>query len=325
MTPRYVITANGRTITPLIDPMLNSLTVTDETGVQADRLTISLDDSGGTLELPKRGAVLGVQLGLGLAMMDCGLFTVDTVSGEGPPDLLRIEAHAVPMAGAVKMQERKSRSWHGMTLGAMVEKIAGENGLQLAMSAELAAVDARHVDQTDESDLSLLARLAVDVSAAVKITAGRLAFIGRGESRTVSGGMLATVALTRADVSRWAWVIGERDGYKSVVASYRDLSAAVTPEVVVGEGEPTYRLPHTYSNESNARRAARARLGDFSRASGGQLQLTMPARLDLMAETPLMITGIRQGLDGAYVARRVAHTLTKRGLVTVVDAERRNG
>lgn len=325
MIPRFIITANGTAITDKLRPILNSLTVTDETGDQADRLSISLDDSTGNLELPPSGAILTVQLGIGTAMIDCGQFTVDAVGGEGGEgavSVMRIEAHAVPMAGAWKMQSRKSRSWDGMTIGAIVRQIAGENGLEPVIAADLESIDPGHLDQTDESDTSFLARLAVMYSAAVKATTGKLAMIERGASKTASGASLPAVTITRAGLTRWSWNIAARGSYKSVVAKYRDLDAASTTEVMAGEGEPTMRLPHTYSTPAAARRAAKAKLDDLSRASGGQIQITMPARLDLIAETPLIVAGIRQGVDGKYVARRVTHTLTDAGLSTSVDCEK---
>ncbi len=326
MTPRYIISANGRPITDLIAPLLESLTVTDETGYDSDRLTISLDDTRGDLELPAAGAVLSLQLGIGGEMVDFGQYTVDAVSGEGGARgacLMRIEAHAVPMAGAGKMQGRKSRSWEGLTFGAIVRQIAGENGLQAVVGKDLDAIDPGHLDQTDESDTSFLARIARDFSAALKVTAGRLAMIRRGASITASGESLPAMLVNRGDVSSWSWVISGQGGYRSVIASYRDTERAQTVEMVVGEGEPAYRMPHTYSNPGNARRAAQARLNDFSRSSAGELKLTMPPRLDIFAETPVTLTGIRQGVDGRYVVRRVTHTLDKGGgLVTAVDCER---
>ncbi len=321
MIPQYVITANGTPITPLIAPILNSLTVTDETGEQADRLSISLDDSAGTLELPRRGAILTLQLGLGLGLVDFGRFTVDTVTAAGPPDILRIEAHAVPMAGDGKMQRRRSRSWDGKTLGDIVKGIAGEHGLEAVVATDLAAIDPGHLDQTDESDVSFLARIARDFSAALKVTAGKLAFVARGASRTVSGAALPSVLLRRSDLSRWSATFADRDGFKSVSAAFCDLRAATTTEVLVGEWQPVFRLPHTYSNEGNARRAARARLDDFARNTGGRVQLEMPARLEIIAETTVVVTGVRQGMDGSYVVRRVEHTLDRAGLRTRLDCE----
>ncbi len=329
MIPRFSLSADGKPITDRVNPILVSLSVTDETGTQADRLSIELDDSTGTLELPKKGAVLALQLGmeigvgLGLRMIDCGEFTVDTVSGSGPPDILRIEARAAPMAGTGKIQQRKSRSWDGKKLGDIVNTIANENDLAPIIAKNLADVDPGHLDQTDESDISFLARLARDFGGAVKAAAGRLAFIERGASRTASGGKLPSVTLTRLGKSSYSWTFADRGSYKSIVASYRDIEAATTIEVLVGEGDPAFRLPHTYSSESNARRAARARLDDFKRTSGGTVQVTQEARLDVIAESPVVLVGYRQGVNGEYVARRVTHTLSKSGaLTTSIDCEK---
>lgn len=321
MTPTYILTANGRPITSLIGPILESLTVTDETSEQADRLSLRLDDTTGTLELPSRGAVLTLQLGIGSTLIDFGRYTVDSVTASGPPSILQIDAHAAPFSGGGKIQDRKSRSWHDVTVADLVKSIAGEHGLEAVVALDLADIDPGHLDQTDESDASFLSRLARDVGGVVKITAGKLAFVRRGASRTASGIALPGVPLTLGDLSRWSASFAERGSYKSAVAVYRSLGSAANTEVVVGEGEPVFRLPHTYSTEGNARRAARARLDDFRRSSGGRVELEMPARLDIAAETPLVISGVRQGVDGRYVARRVTHTLNRSGLRTRVDAE----
>lgn len=327
MKPIYFIVANGKPINSLIESRLVSLTVTDETGEQSDRLSLRLEDAAGTIELPKKGALVSVKMGLG-QLTDLGTFTVDAVSVSGPPDIITIEGHAAPYSkdGERKgMQDRKSRSFDEKTLGEIVETIAGEHGLAPVISDELASINPGHVDQTDESDGSFLNRLARDVGGVVKATTDRLALIMRGASRTASGGTLATVSLTRGDLSRWEYIEADRGGYKSAVATYRDHGEAKTVEVVVGEGEPALRLPHEYSSKSNAKRAAEARLDDSKRSSGGKLRLTMPARLDIIAETPLAVAGIRQGVDGAYVVRRVEHTLDKSGLRTSVDCERPGG
>ena len=323
MKPQFSITANGQVISDRIAPLLLSLTVTDETGEQSDRLSIRLDDVAGTLEMPRKGALIGVSLGLG-SLVEIGTFVVDSVQASGPPNILQIDGHAAPFSGEgdqAALQARKSRSFDGKTVGDIAKSIAGEHGLDPKIDPDLAGIDLGHVDQTDERDGSFLNRLAREVGGAVKITTGKLAFIRRGGSRTASGQSMPSVPVSRDTVSRWSYVAADKGGFKSAIASYRALGAASTTDIVVGEGEPSLRLPHVYSNASNARRAAQARLDDAKRSSGGKLQAEMSGRLDLLAESPISATGFRQGVDGGFVIRRVEHTLDRSGLRTRIEAE----
>jgi phage protein D len=324
MKPKFEIIANGKSITALVSPILHSLTVTDETSEKADTFSLVLDDSAGTLEFPKQGALVSIKLGLG-SLVDLGTFTVATVRSSGPPSLLQIDGHAAPFSASGErngMQARKSRSFDEKTIGDIVKQIAGEHGLDPVIAKDLEDADLGHLDQTDESDASFLNRVAREVGAVVKATSDRLAFVKRGTSETASGKNLPTITLLRKDVTTWDFTAEDRGNYKSVVATYRDHGAAQTVEVVVGDGEPSLRLPHTYSSSGNAKRAATAKLDDSKRSSGGTFQLTMPARLDIIAESPLSVAGIRQGVDGSFIARRVTHTLDGSGLRTTVDAEK---
>lgn len=64
-------------------------------------------------------------------------------------------------SGRVDIQSQKSRSWKaGTTIGDMVRRIAGEHRLQQKVSASLAAIALPHIDQSAESDMNLLHRLA---------------------------------------------------------------------------------------------------------------------------------------------------------------------
>ena len=68
---------------------------------------------------------------------------------------------ADPAKGKRDFQTQKTRSWPvNTTIGAMVSKMAGEHGMTPATSPELANVQLPHIDQSAESDINLLVRLA---------------------------------------------------------------------------------------------------------------------------------------------------------------------
>lgn len=85
MTPDFKIIAAGVNITPQIKDRLLSLTITDEAGIKADTVEITLDDRDGLIELPAPGAPLLVFLGYReTGLIPMGLFTSDEVTVTSP-------------------------------------------------------------------------------------------------------------------------------------------------------------------------------------------------------------------------------------------------
>lgn len=318
--PVFSIKANGEDITKAIRANLKKLTITDEAGVQSDSLQIDLADSG--IAMPPTGAELQVWLGYRGAARYMGLYVVDEIVITGPPNTMGIKALAAPFEKSATygaLQDQKSRSWEPGTVGYLVTTIAQEHGLTPAVSASLASVQLGHLDQTNESDMNLLTRVARDVDAIAKAGGGRLLFVPQGEGMTASGKSLPTVAVTRVDLSTWRASISNRANYGQVVAVWRDKDAAADREVVVGSEKPSFRLRHTYPSEDAATRAAQGRLNAFKRGTG-TLSVTMPGRTDIIAESRLLVSGVRSGVDGEWSVTRATHTLADK-LTTAIEAE----
>jgi uncharacterized protein len=324
--PTFRVTADGADISGLLGSRLSSIEVVDRAGVESDACTITLADPGPfKIALPRTGAVLDVSLGYFPTATSLGKFVVDEVTVSGPPDQMIITGRAAPHEettdGQTDLQTQKTRSFpDGTTLGDLVRTIAGEHGLEAAISDELAAIVPPHVDQLNESDMSLLTRIAANYGAIAKPAGGRLAVVKRGEGKSASGEDLPTVTLTPGQVSSWSATIARREVAKTVIAVYRDLAAAKDVEVKVGEGEPVRRLRHTFPDEASAKDAAEAEL-ERSKREGGRVTVTLPGRTDLMAEGKLVLVGFREGVAGEWSIEGVTHRLDSGGYSVTVDAE----
>lgn len=331
MRPEYRVEANGQDITAAIHSRLVSLSITDESGVQSDVLDIVLADHQDTapLALPPTGAELRVWLGYDGQAANMGLYIVDEIVLSTPPDRLRIRAKAAPLdasasgAGSTRplLQTQKTRSWEPQPLGDLVRTIAVEHGLTPAVAASLAAVELPHVDQTNESDMNLLTRLAAQYDAIAKPAGGYLVIVKRGESRTSSGDAMPTVTLAPGDMSAWQVTIAKRASAGTVIAIWHDTEAATDREVAVGDGEPVQRLRHPLPDASTAAEAARAAL-DHSARGERRLTASGPGRNDLVAESRLITAGfVRAAYNGEWLVTRVQHTLDAGGYRVSVDAE----
>ena len=317
-TPVFTIDADGKDITNVIRNRLLSLRITDAAGYDSDTLEISIDDRDGTVALPATGALLQVSLGYEDNLQLMGRFVVDELRLSGPAMKLNITARAADFKQQLKQQ--KTRAWENITIGGIVSTIAASHELEPIVSGKLADTLIQRIDQTDESDLHFLTRLSKEHDAIAKPTNKKLIFAPRGDAKTASGQPMPTVNLARNQLSSWSARLADRDKYQSVTGYYHDATAGQRIPVIAGQGEPGYSLRNNHPDQSSAKQAAVAKLKNLNRGSGS-LSLTLPGNPDLMAETPITISGIRTGIDGRWITTSVTHELNGSGYVTTVEAE----
>lgn len=318
--PACLIEMDGRDVTALMRDRLLSITVTDNDGEQADEVEIELDDRGYAVPEPPRGAIMTVALGyVGAPLWPVGRFTVDEAWPEGPPDRLLVKGKAADMRQGLKAARR--RAWRDTTVGGIVEAIAAEHGLDPAVAPDLAARPVAHLDQAGESDLHFLTRLGRDHGATAAPKGGALVFAPGASGLSATGKALEAITLDRRDLIDWKGVSADREGYGTVRARYRDLGSARTVYATAGGGDPVRTLRNTYADEAAAKAAAEAELSRLGRAAGG-VELTLPGLPALMAQTPIILTGLRPSLSRRWIATTVTHRLdwSSGGFVTTVAA-----
>jgi Bacteriophage probable baseplate hub protein len=319
MQPDFQVLADKKDITAVIRDRLLSLRITDEAGTQSDTVEVQLDDRDGKLEWPRLGAELEVSIGYqtnGIVRM--GLYVVDEIEHSGPPATLTIRGKAADMRASIKAQ--KTRSWDKVTIGDLVQTIASENGLTAKVSDSLSNISIEHIDQTNESDLHLLTRLARERGAVAKPVAGRLVFVPRGEAKSATGQSMPVVDIETSDISRYRMTQAEREKYPSVKAYWHDSESAEKISVIVGEGKPAFSIRHTYANAEEARQVAVAKLKTLNRGTGS-VSLTLVGNPDIQVEGKIKLSGVRDPVDGEWLVCRVEHQLSGQGFVTRCDAE----
>jgi len=320
MTPDFLVKADGSDITHLIRDRLLSIEVSDEAGIKSDSLEIRLDDRGGVIELPRKGAGLDVSLGYkGQALTWVGYFTVDEIELSGAPDTLIIKGRAADMRAGLK--EKKNRSWDEVTLGDLVSTIASEQGLSPAVGEFLDSIFIPHLDQTIESDLHLLTRLARQYDAVSKPIGQHLLFVPKGEAKSATGRSLPTVSIRKSQCSTYRVVMADRGKYKAVIAHWHNSESGKPEPVRVGEsGKPVKSIRHPYFDAETAKQAAVAHLESLKRGDA-QLSLDLAdGDLSVGAESPLVLSDFRDGFNGKWVVTRAIHTLSGR-LMTRLEAE----
>ncbi len=348
-------TGGTKDITTLLSQRLMNLTLTDSRGFEADQLDFTLDDTDGLLELPSRGAILSLGLGWkGEALTFKGEYTVDEVEHSGAPDCVTIRARSADLRGS--LMNRHERSFHKTTLGKIVQQIADENQLQAMVGEEYKNLEIKHIDQTDESSISFLTRLAEEHDAITTVKNGRLLFIKSGKSTTASGQKLPEFIITRQAGDSHRFAIAEGDNYKAVKAYWHDTATGKRGEVIIDENSEVKKvnkttkkgkiskkqntviqqnkpvesdndqiktLRHTYATQQTALNACKRHFEKLQRGVATFSLNLAEGNAELIPEVTVNVVGFKTEIDSnAWIVTQVTHSLSAdSGFTTAIECE----
>lgn len=333
MRPAFRILAGRADVTAAIRERLLELAIVDEAGIESDELRLTLDDrrgeDGAIAQLPGIGARLEVALGYEeTGLLPMGVFLVDEIELSSPPATLTVAARAAELSGPLRAP--RTRSFEGLTLGELARRIAQEHGLKARIDAELDPIALGHVDQTAESDMAFLTRLASHYDAIAKPAGGFLVIARRAAGQAASGRAMPTIELHERDLIEWRYRHSARrpagsgkpeDGPSSpakggVKAYWWDFEAGQRQEVSVGK-PPYAELRHVHVSREKALAAAQAALRTGARQQG-ELSLTMPGDARLVAQCRLSIA-LRPGIPTDWIVSRAEHRFGPQGYVTQLE------
>ncbi|MHA3718307.1 phage late control D family protein [Yersinia enterocolitica] len=348
LTPRpaFDIKIGGKTQTTVNDRLI-SLTLTDNRGFEADMLELVIDDADQKVALPKRGAQIDIALGWkGEPLVNKGRFTVDEISHSGPPDQLIVTARSADFRDTFNV--KREYSWHDITVGKVVASIASRYGLKAGVSEDLGKIEIEHADQTSESDISFLTRMAEKLGAITTIKNGMLLFMHPGRAISQSGKLLPAITITRASGDKHSFRVADRDAYTGVTAYWLDLNYGKPQKTSVrrkrkSKTQPKVKTPASTSKEGNylegvegnvfvmretfkteraARRAAAARWSKLQRGAAEFTMTLARGRADLFPELPAVMQGFKPEIDqAAWIITQVTHTIGDNGFTTALNFE----
>ena len=315
--PIYRITVAGVDIAHLISPRLISLNLTDNRGIEADTLDISLSDHDGLLNIPPKGVALRLWLGWSnTGLVFKGTFTADEAEHSGAPDVLNIRARSADLRKQLKT--KREGSWSNTTLGEVLGDIAIGNNLTATIAGALDGLPILQLDQANESDANLISRLGEEFDAVASVKGGCLLCLPAGGGKTASGLDLPHITLTRIDGDQHRYLQADRDSYDGVRAYYYDVNSAKKQEAIAGGGDNLKDLRHTYSDQQSALRAARAEFRRLQRGSATLSYTLAMGRPDLIPELTYTLQGVKAEIDEIiWYGGNVQHSLTADGGYTV--------
>ncbi|MFV0576060.1 MAG: late control protein D [Vibrio sp.] len=326
--PQFSISANGVDITSNINAALIDISIDDHAGGKSDQLTLNLDGEK-IGKLPPVDAVLRVSLGFNGVLFPQGAFTVDGRSCQGFPEVVTINATAAPLGGAdakSSIQSQRTQSWEDITLEDLLKTVATRNSLKPLIAEELKGTVIKHLDQTAESDLALLTRLARQYSAVSKVSNENWMLMLTGAGKNASGTQTLPIrVIDKSQCSSYSYSDQSRTKVKSTVAKWHDKETGKKGTCKKGEGKPAFQISYVYPSKEEAQAAVNSRKQEVESGSetfNCSLAATK-ALLQAFAEGHIKVTGFRDEITSKlWRVAKISKKLTKGGgLIVSFDCD----
>jgi phage protein D len=289
----------------------------DAAGVESDQLKLTVNIEG-IDSLPAKGAKIGIRIGyVESGLVDKGEFIISRLTPNLFPARVVIVAMAAPFTpnDEAGFRARRSASHGPTTLGALFRELTRKYGFSPRVSPELAMLKIEHVDQSNETDMGFLTRLAQQYDAVTKPVNGLYVLARRGQVKSLSGQILPKVTLSVTNDNRpgdKSFTMASIDDdtrvkFKGCKTTWWDGSAGKECIVEVGV-EPFKKVRQRYQGEAEAKAAAEAQ-------SRKQDREAVKLRVDCPGNPALTAEGL-VGLDaswpsfmqGDWSADRVTHS-----------------
>lgn len=334
----FRVSFGGNDVSDRLRPFLISLEVQDKAGSVSDTARIVVDDTGGRFALPQKGDPVSIALGtLGRGVVPRFEGTVDTVRSRldrGGGLTLEIAAKGLDTTSPAKQPNQKHAD--DKTLGDVAGEFGKSGGLPggIEVHSSLASIRRPYWSMDDESVIAWGQRVAAEVGATFKVVGQKGVMVPRSSGLSASGKSLVAITVQRGANLISADIAPQiaRPEYQRVRARWYDTAEARWKEKEVevegsggssgGGSSARQSLRFTRPDEDEADRVAGAEGKDSEREKGGG-RVDIDGEPMALAECPVVVSGVRPGVDGQYTAETVTDKVSRQqGYVTTIDIVR---
>lgn len=300
----------------LLNQRLMHWSHTDAAGIESDRLELTLNIEG--LEgLPSLSGKIGLRVGYQESgLVEKGEFVITQRTPVLFPMRLMIVATAAPfsMLDASGYRQRRSASYGPTTLGALFRQLVSRHGFSPRVAPALEGIAIAHIDQSNESDMAFITRLARRYSAVTKPINALYVLAEAGQVKSLSGQLLPQVKLSVTQDNRpgdQAFITAKldeksRSKYMGSRVTWWDGAGGKQQIVEVGVA-PFKTLRQRCQNEAEARAVAEGELRRVGR-EGLKLLIDCPGNPLLAAEGLLVLDETWTSyMQGQWSMKQVVH------------------
>lgn len=321
----------GTDISKNLAKYLLSLSFTDKEEDGTDDISISLDDRDGEwikdwLNTQKGGAkekraFKGTEIHALVIqknpysdgkdkVLDCGVFEIDSVDYEGPPQKLTIKATSISYKSKLR-QTKYNKTWENTTLKNIAQKIAKRSGMKITYLSSCNPAYKRR-EQRNMTDIAFLKRLCKRAGISLKITSKTIVLFDAADFEKKQ-----EVKKIKAGKGN---IISYRFSTKTADASYSSCHVVYTDPETKKKIEATYKPANANSDGQTleikqkvtsvaeakelARKLLRARNKKETTA-----EFTLVGDVDYVAGITVRVYGFGE-FNGRYIVEQAMHNIT---------------
>lgn len=321
---------DGTDISEDIRPYVSEITYTDNEEDECDDLSITMQDREGVwLESWAADAIKASAASCKISasiirknwtgkgedeVLDCGEFELDSVTVNGPPSTVSLEATSLPYAEPVR-QTVMNKAWESYTLSSIAEEVAKKAGMTCSYLSETDPFYDR-VEQFRESDIVFLAEQCHEAGLSLKTTDGMLVIFDQREYE--ASDPIGTIRRGDGSYIRYSMASGEaKTQYSSCRVSYTD------PDIGLIEG--TAQNPDKSKSKNKQVLEVSAKVPSIGAAQEvAKACLRLANKFEMTASftvpgNPLYCAGMTVSLekfgawDGKYMIRQAVHSWSAGG------------
>lgn len=303
LKPNYKVIINNIDVTTQINKNTSFIEFRDEEGTLADEVTIKAE---GLFKRPKKGDELKLYIGNQEELFFCGLFIVQNSKiSQGQENQTSITATGADFSSDLKV--KRSQSYENISLKDLANIIAKRHDLKV--SSDLDDKYVMHIEQTNESDLHFLKRVAKENNALFAIKNSTVILKNKIKNNKKSSS-LPRFYLPIKELENLIIETRNKTYYNSCKAIWRDTKENKTLNTVVGSGTPQLKLKDSFENLADAKAKATAALQKAnSKTKTGDFKA---AGFKAYAGGILIINGTIED-DGEYHITQITHTIDSNG------------
>ncbi len=324
MIKNFKLIINDKDANEIFYNQFLSLVLTDKSGDQADQLKINL--SAKNIPIPQENikVILFLYDISKKSYIKKGIFNFESFNLTAPPENLQLNLTSVNFLNGLK--SNKNKSWREQTIYQIIDSIARKNGLDFILTKEIGDILIAHIDQTNESDLNFLMRLAENYDAIFTIKNNHIIFKKTDDKKTKSGGVITPKTINISQIKNLSLSADFRYKKHDIVkAKYRDIENSRFIYMAAGSGVNSTNnqaqnikiLTPTYPDKITAQNAAKSH---FNRLNLAKLKLNIfiPAALpDIISGQEIILDGFRAEISqNKWLVDTATHQINQSGFST---------
>ncbi len=327
----FSVVVGGQDITAALNPILIDLSISDRAGTSSDSASITLDDSGGQIVMPKRNAAMTIKLGwlggpLGVAFSG----KVENVRAKGGRGGRTLSITAKGINTASKAKQAQRRHFDDATVKDALSAAGQTAGISVNVDPAFASIVRPYISLDDESFIAFGERLARELGGTFKVNGDNAILAKRNGGANAVGQALPAVTATWGmnlhdyDVEPFS---GRKTHKRTRSRHYNRKRAewkAEEAETGTEDAETTDVSAFSEPDEDAAKEKSSSDAAEYDRRSG-EGTAEIEGNLDAQPEGTCILVGCRPGIDGTYRIDGVDHSFSRSGWTTTLQLKQPKG